>query len=195
MRKEEKKASEAAGLLVSAVIFAIVWGVGFFKGEDLKVLALVGIVLLLTAAFWPGIYRRFATFLPRRGVEEKEIEAFGYLLSAVLFGLAYWLVAKRGSQGIVLPLVAGALLAVSLSLPRVLAPVYRVWMKGAHILGLAVGFVILSIVYFIGVGITAILVRGFMKDPLDRKIEPDRESYWGERMKVEYDIEPMRRQF
>jgi hypothetical protein len=60
---------------------------------------------------------------------------------------------------------------------RFLAALYRGWMAFAHFLGRVQTYLLLSIIYFVAVGLTAPFIRIFMRDPLDRRMG-DRDSVW-----------------
>jgi len=77
--------------------------------------------------------------------------------------------------------VAAGLLIVGLVLPVVLTPIYFPWMWLARILAfvnthLLLGLVFYTLFTFIGLG-----MRLFGRDPLDRKLAPDQDSYWQRR--------------
>jgi len=77
--------------------------------------------------------------------------------------------------------VAAGFLIVGLVLPVVLTPIYFPWMWLARILAfvnthLLLGFVFYTLFTFIGLG-----MRLLGRDPLDRKILPDSDSYWQRR--------------
>ncbi|HEY9568499.1 MAG TPA: SxtJ family membrane protein [Thalassobaculum sp.] len=74
--------------------------------------------------------------------------------------------------------VAAAFLAVALLRPRLLAPANRAWFRLGMLLGAIVTPVVMALVFFIAVTPTALLLRLFGKDPLNRRFDPDAPSYW-----------------
>jgi saxitoxin biosynthesis operon SxtJ-like protein len=108
-------------------------------------------------------------------------KSFGLLLAAVFLviaGLSYW---SHGHAYAYWGISAAILLAVALLLPRVLAPLKRLWLKLGKLLHVIVSPLILSAVYllvFIPVGAT---IRLFGKDPLSLKRDRMATSYWIER--------------
>ena len=104
--------------------------------------------------------------------------SFGLLLAAaflIIAGLSYW------SHGRAYPywgMSGAAILAISLAMPRVLAPLKRLWLKLGRLLHVIVSPLMLCAVYllvFIPVGV---IIRLFGKDLLAMKRDPAATSYW-----------------
>ena len=76
--------------------------------------------------------------------------------------------------------IAGFFLLAGLLLPGLLGPVEWVWMKFAHVLGFVVTNVLLTLVFFIGVTLTGLVMRLLGKDPLGLGSSGDRDTYWHE---------------
>jgi hypothetical protein len=75
----------------------------------------------------------------------------------------------------------GALFAgLGLVLPRVLKPLYLVWMSLAAILGYFVSRIILTVLYFFVITPIGLFMRLLGKDILDKKMD-SRQSYWHRR--------------
>lgn len=69
-------------------------------------------------------------------------------------------------------------LLTALLLPMVLAPVEKVWMWFAGILGFIMTNVLLTLVFFLGVTPTGLLMRLSGRDPMHRKFDKNADSYW-----------------
>ena len=69
-------------------------------------------------------------------------------------------------------------LILSFILPSVLRPVYRIWMLIAYFIGGIVSRVILTMLFYVVLTPTGLVLRLFGKDVLDKKFEKNRESYW-----------------
>jgi hypothetical protein len=114
---------------------------------------------------------------------KRKLMKFG-LVMAGGFAVVSGLLALRGSAAWPYTAgIAGFFLLAGLLAPAALRPVERVWMKFAAVLGFVMTNVLLTLVFFIGVTITGLVMRLFGKDPLRLKFEKDRESYW-------HDVEP-----
>jgi len=53
-----------------------------------------------------------------------------------------------------------------------------VWISLAVILGYFVSRILLTIIFFLVMLPTGLLMRLFAKDPMDRKLDPDAPTYW-----------------
>jgi len=114
--------------------------------------------------------------------QRRDLRNFGLVMAAVLAlvsGYLWYKDAMDPAQVVVA--VAAGFLIVGLVLPVVLTPIYFPWMWLARILAfvnthLLLGFVFYTLFTFIGLG-----MRLLGRDPLDRKIIPDSDSYWQRR--------------
>ena len=111
-----------------------------------------------------------------------DLRKFGLLMAAVLVLVSgyLWYEDAMDPAQVVFSVAAGFLI-VGLVLPVVLTPIYFPWMWLARILAfvnthLLLGFVFYTLITFIGLG-----MRLLGRDPLDRKILPDSDSYWQRR--------------
>ena len=111
-----------------------------------------------------------------------DLRKFGLVMVAVLALVSGYLWYKDAMDPAqVVFSVAAGFLIVGLVLPVVLMPIYFPWMWLARILAfvnthLLLGFVFYTLFTFIGLG-----MRLLGRDPLDRKILPDSDSYWQRR--------------
>ncbi len=71
---------------------------------------------------------------------------------------------------------------------------WRGWKKFAHVLGIINTKILLSITYFIMMGLISTIGRLFGADLLDRRMKP-KESYYHERENLPSTLEACRRQF
>ncbi len=107
--------------------------------------------------------------------------SFGLLLTAVLLAAVALSASSHGHAYPYWAASATVLLVISLALPRVLAPLKRLWLKFASLLHSIVSPLILGAVYllvFIPIGA---LIRLFGKDLLSLKRDRSAASYWIER--------------
>lgn len=75
---------------------------------------------------------------------------------------------------------AGAFLLLALTLLRLeaLAPLYTGWMKVAHVIGAVISRLILILLYGLFFVPAGLILRLTGQDPLNRKLDPNAESYW-----------------
>ena len=124
-----------------------------------------------------------------------DLRRFGLTVGGVFLALG---VASRWRGHEVAPLVlwsVGVLLvAPALIAPRVLAPVQRVWMRAAALLGEVNSRVILTILFY-GVFAPIGFVMRRIRDPLDRSWRDGRPSNWIRRDREPIDRARYERQF
>lgn len=112
-------------------------------------------------------------------LDRRTLRSFGItsaVMVVVLFGvLVPWV---RGHGWPSWPwILAGVLLIAGLLAPRILSPVYRVWMKFGHFMGRVNSAIILSVVFFLIFTPVALFMRLIGRDVLHRRLDPDAESY------------------
>jgi len=107
--------------------------------------------------------------------------SFGLLLAGVflvLAALSYWghgrFYAYWGTAG-------AAVLIVSILMPRVLAPLKRLWLRLGHVLHIIVGPVVLGLSYVVAIVPVGLLTRMFGKDLLAERWDRSAQSYWHKR--------------
>jgi hypothetical protein len=107
--------------------------------------------------------------------------SFGLLLAAVCGLLAFFAFMAGRRSEIGWTIAAAFFLLISLTIPRVLAPGRRVWLRIGMLLSRIVNPLVLGVIYsavFVPFGALMRLVR---PDAMARRTEPERTSYWIER--------------
>ena len=74
--------------------------------------------------------------------------------------------------------LAGLFAVVAYAMPRVLAPLNRLWVKFGLLLHHIISPLFLGILFYVCVTPFGVLMRLVGKDPLRRKFEPAASSYW-----------------
>ncbi|MFH1360927.1 MAG: SxtJ family membrane protein [Candidatus Omnitrophota bacterium] len=128
---------------------------------------------------------------------KKQVLVFGYGLSLILAFVGYRLWVKHGDLLIPLALGVVALMLLCMSILKweTLIPLYQKWMAVVHVIGAVVTSVILSVVFFVLFGIAGLAMRILKKDPLDQKLEPQKESYWHLRKQEDFNQQRYHQQF
>ncbi len=109
---------------------------------------------------------------------EKELRNFGLTVGTVFVAIAFWPVVWRGEALRVWALIPGVILVVmGLSLPKTLAPVFKIWMKIGHVLGWINTRIILGAVFFLIITPMGVIMRMFGRDSMSRTLIPTQNTY------------------
>jgi hypothetical protein len=99
-----------------------------------------------------------------------------FLVIPVVIG-AYQLFLKGSRSGYVW-MGAGLVLCLCRLIPPLFRVIYRLWLNFSVILGFFVSRVLLTIIFFIVIMPTGLIMRLSGKDPMDRKLDPAASTYW-----------------
>lgn len=117
---------------------------------------------------------------------------FLLLPSVIGLYLLYW---KGASSGYVW-IVVGTVLFGARLVPPLFRLIYRAWITFSIILGYFVSRVILTLIFLFVITPTCLLMRLFAKDPMERKLDPNKATYWQKREQPsETSVERYERQF
>lgn len=103
---------------------------------------------------------------------------FGLVLTiacATIYAVGFWHKAERRGW----LFAAAILLMITIAMPRILAPLQRLWMKLGPLLHVVVSPIFLGLFFFLGVTPIGLLMQVVGKDPL--RLRSDKETYWIER--------------
>ncbi|MEO1130614.1 MAG: SxtJ family membrane protein [Planctomycetota bacterium] len=125
----------------------------------------------------------------RTNPSARELRWFGVLVAVfcTIFGLIIWgkAVWLFGAQTMTAPIVIwsfGALFCLTYyAVPPLRRWMYAGWILAVFPIGWVVSHVVLAAVYYVILTPIGLLLRLFGKDPMHRRIEPDRASYWIDR--------------
>jgi hypothetical protein len=108
----------------------------------------------------------------------RELRKFGWLVGGVFaaLGLLMWLRHKPHFPYFLTPGVV--LVVLGTVTPKILKPVYIVWMSLAIVLGFVVSHVILTLFFFAIILPIGLVARLFGKDFLGLKLQPGAATYW-----------------
>jgi hypothetical protein len=115
-----------------------------------------------------------------RDPSRAELRWFGVLFAG-FFGLV-GLMASRGSDRTAAVLWGfGAGVAVLYyAVPPLRRPIYLAWVYATYPIGFVISYVVLALVYFAVFAPTGLALRILGRDPLERRFERARASYWVE---------------
>lgn len=112
--------------------------------------------------------------------QQKQLKVFGYGLPLILTVLGIRHGFKHGwdTLSYVLLALAAIVLGITLFNKPLLVKIFKLWMKGAHAIGLVITTAILVILYYLVFTPTALFLRLTGKDFMVRKLESQASSYW-----------------
>ena len=110
----------------------------------------------------------------------KELNVFAALWFVFFAIVAYIVYRRLGSATVAFSIagVAAAVMLAGLAVPQWLRFVYLTWMLAAFPIGWLVSHAVLAAVYYGVVTPVGLLLRAFGRDPMCRKWERERPSYW-----------------
>ena len=110
--------------------------------------------------------------------ERRRLRGFGLTVGGVFAVIGLLPVVLSGQEPRVWALTAAAVLGIpALTLPRLLAPVYRCWMCIGHGLGWVNTRIILGILYYLLFTPAGLLMRRFGSNTMYRKPDPEADTY------------------
>ena len=129
--------------------------------------------------------------------KKKQLRQFGLMIGSVLVLIGLWKLyqGKHETARLILWSVGGALMVTGAIVPKLLTPVYWLWMKLAHLLGWVNIRLLLGIIFFVIITPMAIVMKVFGRDALNRKIDKGSDSYWIPRPPIASIKEHCERQF
>ncbi|HEX6837423.1 MAG TPA: SxtJ family membrane protein [Polyangia bacterium] len=122
-------------------------------------------------------------------IDTKKLRKFGFTVGGIFTVLAVLFILRHKHHvPYYVSVVAGpTLLAGALVWPRALAPVERGWSLLAHALGWINTRILLAFVFFVVLAPIALFMRIIGKDPLERRPDRGRSTYWRTREAAEAD--------
>ena len=127
----------------------------------------------------------------------KQIRQFGLLVGMVLIAIGSWQLYRQiyPTTRIILWVIGGFLFVSGLLWPKILKPLYILWMFLAHILSWINTRIILGLIFYLIFTPIGLIMRLIKRDPLQRKIDQEVDSYWIQREEPQNIKEHFERQF
>ena len=127
----------------------------------------------------------------------KQLRQFGWMVGAVLIAIGFWQLYRQihSTARMVLWSLGGCLLVSGLLLPKVLSPIYKLWMGLAGILGWINTRILLGLIFYLVFTPIGLIMRVLRRDVLKRKVDPSVDTYWVDREKNSNIKEHFKRQF
>jgi len=127
----------------------------------------------------------------------KQLRQFGLLVGIVLIVIGGWQFYRQihPITRIILWAIGGGLFLIGLLAPKVLNPLYTLWMGLALILGWINTRILLGLIFYLVFTPIGLAMKVFKRDTLQRQIDKDANSYWVDREKPQNLKEHFNRQF
>lgn len=106
---------------------------------------------------------------------------FGIVFAVVFAAIGLWPLVDGNDVRTWWLVAASAMLILAFAFPKVLEWPNKLWFKFGMLLGAVIAPIVMALVYITTVMPIGLILRVFGKDPLRRRIEPERASYWIER--------------
>jgi len=128
---------------------------------------------------------------PKVGTER----SFGVVFSIVFTIIGTLPFIRGGELRLWSLLVAAVFLGLGLLAPGILRPLNILWFKFGLLLGRIIAPIVISLLFFIAITPTALVMRLLRKDLLSLKIDQKAKSYWIDRSKTDNPMGSMKNQF
>jgi len=127
---------------------------------------------------------------------EKQLRQFGLMMAGMFSFFGVILFYKKWT---IAASVFGVLIlffgSMGLAFPLSLLPIHKKWMRFAEVIGSFNAKLILSLAYFLVFTVIRMVASVFREDPLRRKMEPEKDSYWVDCAPREVDPKRYEKQF
>ena len=129
--------------------------------------------------------------IKNRVITIRQLRTFGIALTIFLFIIGIINFINRNSQYKYFTGSAIIIFIISIFVPFIIKPVYRTALFFAHIIGWINARIFLTIIFYLLLTPIALILKILGKDPLDRKFDPQAESYWN----IRTGNEPVKEQY
>ena len=120
---------------------------------------------------------------------KEEIRKFGFLIGGVLIAISIFILWKELSYYQLIFVIGVSFILLGYLIPKILKPIYIIWMTFATILGWIMTRVILTILFYLIVTPIGLIARIFGVKFLDLSWQTNVPSYWNKRDKTISDLE------
>ncbi|MBU0529150.1 sxtJ [bacterium] len=121
--------------------------------------------------------------------DKQEIRKFGFLVGGVLIAISIFMLWKALSYYQLVFVIGALFILLGIFIPKILKPIYIIWMTFATILGWIMTRVILIILFYLIVTPIGLIARIFGAKFLDLSWQSNVKSYWNRREKTVSDLE------
>ncbi|MFA5356539.1 MAG: SxtJ family membrane protein [Candidatus Omnitrophota bacterium] len=127
--------------------------------------------------------------------DRKSLKEFGITMGVVSFAIGAVIFIKHKHYSLPIAALSSAFLLSAFIYPKLLRPVYTIWMGFASILSWVNTRVILFLIFYLVFAPVGIIMRIIGNDLLNRRIDRKAVSYWQDADKTIFNQESYERQF
>jgi len=127
--------------------------------------------------------------------EKNDLRKFGITIGLIILIISGFLFWNEIDLSKTLVIFGLSFFVFGISFPLILKPIYLIWMTFATILGWIMTRLILSILFFIIVTPTGLILRIFKKRFLEVKLDSSKDSYWNQVFNEKQKKKILERQF
>lgn len=113
-----------------------------------------------------------------QAAENSSDRAFGFVFSVVFGIVSLWPLLDGDDIRYWAAAMSVCFLVIAVVMPKILAPLNRVWMLVGLVLHKVTNPVVMGLLFFFVLTPTGFLMRLSGKDPMNLKFDSDAESYW-----------------
>lgn len=123
------------------------------------------------------------------------IRMFGFVLAVVFALIGFQPLLSTPDYKVWALILAAAVLGVTLTIPRMLVPLFRLWMWIGYCLHKITNPILLGLIFYVVVVPTGLLMRALGRRPLRLEMESSAKSYWMNRDPPGPQMQMMKKQF
>ncbi len=109
---------------------------------------------------------------------KRDMNILALLFLVIGCGIGAYVLFWKGSTNGYIWMAVGAMLGACRIVPPLFRRIYRFWVGFSIVLGYFVSRILLTIIFFIVILPTGIIMKILGKDPMERKRDPDAATYW-----------------
>ncbi len=129
-------------------------------------------------------------------MDKKSFKRFGITIGIVFTFIALFSLLKNRQNNVPIFIsLSIVFFLLAFTLPVLLKPIYIIWMKLAFLLAWVNTWFILFVIFYLVLTPTGLLMKLFRFDPLERRIDKKKASYWIKKEVVEFNRLNYERQF
>ena len=116
--------------------------------------------------------------MEKLNLDRQSLKKFGITMGIAFIVISLLIFIRHRHSPLPALIISAIFFISAVFVPPALKPVYIVWMRLAYVLSWINTRLILVVIFYLIFTPFALILRLLKKDPLDRKIDKTKESYW-----------------